>query len=183
MELEIFGSHGSLGDLQLNRTPVINTAQCKWHLRRAFSYGLGTLACTLSTQVAQQVPTFVVRMRVVDTALRARLNHFIFSLKVFGLHSNADITYQTKTTSDVLETIVNIQPKDSSGGSGETRESLVARQATEMLEKLPADYVPFEVWILLQFICISYTCFYFLPHSGPSVNKLYNSPKLSGDKS
>ena len=40
---------------------------------------------------------------------------------------------------------MNIQPKDSSGGSGETRESLVARQATEMLDKLPADYVPFEV--------------------------------------
>ena len=65
--------------------------------------------------------------------------------QVFGLHPNADITYQTKTTSDVLETIVNIQPKDSAGGSGETRESLVARQATEMLDKLPADYVPFEV--------------------------------------
>ena len=40
---------------------------------------------------------------------------------------------------------MNIQPKDSAGGSGETRESLVARQATEMLDKLPADYVPFEV--------------------------------------
>lgn len=75
--------------------------------------------------------------------------HFFFVRKVFGLHSNADITYQTKTTSDVLETIVNIQPKDSSGGSGETRESLVARQATEMLDKLPVDYVPFEVRILL----------------------------------
>lgn len=45
----------------------------------------------------------------------------------------------------MLDTIVNIQPKDSSGGSGETRESLVSRQATEMLDKLPADYVPFEV--------------------------------------
>lgn len=76
-------------------------------------------------------------------------NSFFFVRKVFGLHSNADITYQTKTTSDVLETIVNIQPKDSSGGSGETRESLVARQATEMLDKLPVDYVPFEVRILL----------------------------------
>ena len=72
---------------------------------------------------------------------------FVFLFKVFGLHSNADITYQTKTTSDVLETIVNIQPKDSSGGSGETRESLVARQASEMLDKLPVDYVPFEVRI------------------------------------
>jgi len=85
---------------------------------------------------------------------------------VFGLHSNADITYQTKTTSDVLETIVNIQPKDSSGGSGETRESLVARQATEMLDKLPVDYVPFEVRILrpnsLSSLNLFLTCPYFL---------------------
>lgn len=77
---------------------------------------------------------------------------------MFGLHTNADITYQTKTTSDVLETIVNIQPKDSSGGSGETRESLVARQATEMLDKLPSDYVPFEV--LYHYIKL---CFSFVP--------------------
>ena len=68
---------------------------------------------------------------------------FFFYFKVFGLHSNADITYQTKTTSDVLETIVNIQPKDSSGGSGETRESLVARQASEMLDKLPVGLCAF----------------------------------------
>ena len=78
-----------------------------------------------------------------------------FNFKVFGLHSNADITYQTKTTSDVLETIVNIQPKDSSGGSGETRESLVARQASEMLDKLPVDYVPFEVRIPRSFMIIA----------------------------
>ena len=57
----------------------------------------------------------------------------------------------------MLDTIVNIQPKDSSGGSGETRESLVARQATEMLDKLPADYVPFEVRKIFELITQS--CF------------------------
>ena len=50
---------------------------------------------------------------------------------------------------------MNIQPKDSSGGSGETRESLVARQASEMLDKLPVDYVPFEVRIPPSFIIIA----------------------------
>ena len=68
-----------------------------------------------------------------------------FFSQVFGLHPNADITYQAKTTTDVLETIVNIQPKDSGGGGGETRETVVFRQASEMLEKLPANYVPHEV--------------------------------------
>jgi len=40
---------------------------------------------------------------------------------------------------------MSIQPKDSGGGSGETRESVVTRQADDMLEKVPNDYVPHEV--------------------------------------
>ena len=67
------------------------------------------------------------------------------SPEAFGLHPNADITYQTNTSNEMLSTIVNIQPKDSSGGSGETRETIVYRLADDMLEKLPGDYVPHQV--------------------------------------
>lgn len=45
----------------------------------------------------------------------------------------------------MLSTMVNIQPKDAGGGTGETRESIVYRQADDMLQKLPDDYNPFEV--------------------------------------
>ena len=44
-----------------------------------------------------------------------------------------------------MDTILSIQPKDSAGGEGETRESVVYKQAGEMLEKLPSDYIPHEV--------------------------------------
>ena len=64
---------------------------------------------------------------------------------VFGLHSNADITYQTKSAKDILDTILSVQPKASGGGSGETREDVVYKMADDMLSKLPKDYVSYEV--------------------------------------
>ena len=54
-------------------------------------------------------------------------------------------SYQTNTANSMLATIVSIQPKDSSGSGGETRESVVYKLADDMLEKLPEDYVPHEV--------------------------------------
>jgi len=60
-------------------------------------------------------------------------------------------SYQTNTAKRMLDTILSIQPKDSSTGTGETRESIVYRQATEFLDKLPPAYVPHRIkerWIL-----------------------------------
>ena len=53
--------------------------------------------------------------------------------------------YQSSTAKTCLDTILSIQPKDSSSGGGETRESIVKRQAEDMLAKLPGDYIPHEV--------------------------------------
>ncbi|CAF3425476.1 unnamed protein product [Rotaria sp. Silwood1] len=53
--------------------------------------------------------------------------------------------YQEDTTKKVLDTILSIQPKEARAGTGETREAVVYRIATETLEKLPPDYIPHEV--------------------------------------
>ena len=53
--------------------------------------------------------------------------------------------YQEDTTRKVLDTILSIQPKEARGGEGETREALIYRLATELLDKLPSDYIAHEV--------------------------------------
>lgn len=67
--------------------------------------------------------------------------------QAYGLHSNADITYQTNTTQSVLDTIISVQPKESSGGGdgGESREQTVTRMVLDMLSKLPPVYLAHEV--------------------------------------
>lgn len=53
--------------------------------------------------------------------------------------------YQTNTINSMLFTMLSIQPKESSGGEGETRETVVLRQVLDMTSKLPPLYDPFEV--------------------------------------
>nr|XP_023024907.1 dynein heavy chain 5, axonemal-like [Leptinotarsa decemlineata] len=70
--------------------------------------------------------------------------------EVFGLHANADITYQINTAKGILDTILSVQPKEGGGGGGETRETVVYCLAEDMLEKLPQQYNSFEVKEALQ---------------------------------
>ncbi|XP_075973556.1 dynein heavy chain 8, axonemal kl-3 [Anticarsia gemmatalis] len=71
--------------------------------------------------------------------------------QAYGLHTNADITYQRNTTQELLDTILSIQPKESGGGGGETREASVYRQSREMLDKVPPNFDPHEVKERLRF--------------------------------
>ena len=53
---------------------------------------------------------------------------------------------QINTAKGILDTILSVQPKESSGGKpGETREAIVYKIAEDMLRKLPRDYVPHEI--------------------------------------
>ncbi|KAJ3091620.1 Dynein heavy chain 5, axonemal [Quaeritorhiza haematococci] len=64
----------------------------------------------------------------------------IDSPDVFGLHPNADISSLTKESQRMLDTMMSIQPKDSNTGTGETREEVVKRLASDLLSKLPEDF-------------------------------------------
>ncbi|CAJ0941089.1 unnamed protein product [Ranitomeya imitator] len=69
---------------------------------------------------------------------------------VFGLHSNADITYQSNVAATILNTISSMQPQETQEEAGETQEAVVYRIAEDLLEKLPPDYNPHEVKAQLE---------------------------------
>lgn len=65
--------------------------------------------------------------------------------EIFGMHPNAELTFNANKAREVLGTILDVQPKDSGGSGGETREDAVLRIANDLLSKLPVDYVKVQV--------------------------------------
>lgn len=65
--------------------------------------------------------------------------------EVFGLHSNAEIAFNISTGKLILDTIMDIQPKESGSGAGETREEVVLRMINARLPNIPPDYNPIQV--------------------------------------
>jgi dynein heavy chain len=62
------------------------------------------------------------------------------SPEIFGLNMNADIIYRSNQTIELIQTILETQPKTSGGQGGLTREETVNRIAEEMLTKIPNDF-------------------------------------------
>lgn len=68
------------------------------------------------------------------------------SPEIFGLHSNADLTYGSATATKILATILDTQPKESSASGGLTREEQVKQICNEFLSKMEhCNYVEEEV--------------------------------------
>jgi len=45
--------------------------------------------------------------------------------EIFGLHANSDLNFRLKESIEMIDTIIETRPKDSSAGGGKTREELV----------------------------------------------------------
>ncbi|KAF4646421.1 hypothetical protein FOL47_006339, partial [Perkinsus chesapeaki] len=60
---------------------------------------------------------------------------------IFGLHTNADLTYRQLEASMMLTTIQETLPKEGGGGSGKSRDEIVKDKANEVLAKVPPDFV------------------------------------------
>jgi len=65
--------------------------------------------------------------------------------EVFGLHLNADLTFRLKESLEMINTLIETRPKESSTGVGKTREEIVQDKAREIGSKCPPDYNILEV--------------------------------------
>nr|XP_037867096.1 dynein heavy chain 8, axonemal isoform X3 [Bombyx mori] len=99
--------------------------------------------------------------------------------QAYGLHTNADITYQRSKTQELLDTILSIQPKESSSGGGETREASVYRQAKEMLDKVPPNFDPHEVKERLKFYGILNSMVIFLRQEIDRMQKVISLVRIT----
>ena len=57
--------------------------------------------------------------------------------EIFGLHENADITYQTQESLGLLDTIISLQPRTGGGGGGKTSDEIVGEVADDLASRLP----------------------------------------------
>lgn len=61
----------------------------------------------------------------------------IDSPEVFGLHENANITYQAQESDKIMMTILSIQPRMSSGAGGKSQDEIVMELAIDLENQLP----------------------------------------------
>ena len=67
------------------------------------------------------------------------------SPEVLGLHPNADLTFRFKEVTQLLDTILETQPKQTSGAAGgKTREEIVFAKCQELTATVPPDYIEDE---------------------------------------
>jgi dynein heavy chain len=58
--------------------------------------------------------------------------------EVFGMHDNANISFMSQESENLLSVVLSIQPRESGGGGGMSSEEIVAELAHEQQGKLPA---------------------------------------------
>ncbi|CAG5122025.1 unnamed protein product [Candidula unifasciata] len=68
---------------------------------------------------------------------------------LYGLHPNAEIEFLTKTSDNLLRTVFEMQPRDASGGGGESvsKEDKVKEILDDLIERLPD---PFNMEEIMQ---------------------------------
>ena len=62
--------------------------------------------------------------------------------EVFGMHDNANVTFNTNESLALMATLLSLQPRTSGGGSGKTSDDVVAELASAFQEQQPTILDP-----------------------------------------
>jgi dynein heavy chain len=57
--------------------------------------------------------------------------------EIFGLHQNADISSQQQESKEIIDAIIAVQPRTSSGGSGKSNDQIVDEIAADLARQMP----------------------------------------------
>ncbi|XP_072261492.1 dynein axonemal heavy chain 6 [Pyxicephalus adspersus] len=57
--------------------------------------------------------------------------------EIFGMHENANLAFQRKETSTLINTILEVQPRSTARGTGKSNDEIVSELAASILSKLP----------------------------------------------
>ncbi|KAM9330540.1 dynein axonemal heavy chain 6 [Gastrophryne carolinensis] len=57
--------------------------------------------------------------------------------EIFGMHENANLAFQRKETSTLINTILEVQPRSTAQGAGKSNDEIVRELAASILSKLP----------------------------------------------
>jgi dynein heavy chain len=57
--------------------------------------------------------------------------------EIFGMHENANLTFQRNSSTNIVNTILSIQPREIVSSSGVSSDSIVSAMALDMEEKMP----------------------------------------------
>lgn len=61
---------------------------------------------------------------------------------IFGMHENANITFQLQESSKVVNSIISIQPRVGTSAGGKSPDEIVAKLGATVLESLPQPLTP-----------------------------------------
>lgn len=88
------------------------------------------------TEFNYHIPDYLEHSRFIDYINKMPAND---SPTIFGLHANADLTFRLKESLEMINVLIDTQPKDAAGGAGGlSREDQVKEKIEkELLPKLP----------------------------------------------
>eukprot|EP00929_Paragymnodinium_shiwhaense_P087549 TRINITY_DN476_c0_g6_i1.p1 TRINITY_DN476_c0_g6~~TRINITY_DN476_c0_g6_i1.p1 ORF type:complete len:3651 (-),score=1240.57 TRINITY_DN476_c0_g6_i1:538-10725(-) len=115
---------------------LFNTYAAKWFTDESFKPGF-----TFNNYVSDFDYSIPDGLEIVTYREHIDMLPPVDSPNIFGLHTNADLTYRLKEASEMLVTIIETQPKDTGSGSGKTVDETVKEQALDLLAKMPPDFV------------------------------------------